>query len=144
MSLREFLFSILTGGIALGPMVFALFEYLHLAQNMDSAKKRLLVAFVSAVIGIAAWSLAIFLGYEDFPLTRSAAAEAIWQHGIVAGLSAFASSSVIHGFFTAKPHGTPLLPLLPLAENTAELVVGRCINCPENKCNDCPIGGVRG
>jgi hypothetical protein len=98
-TLQDFLLSVLGGSIALGPIVWAIFEKVDLFANMESLfTKRLWVAMVSGVFGLAAWGLAVFLGYLPSPAVAPEWAEAIWSNGVLTGLAAFTSSTVLHGF----------------------------------------------
>lgn len=96
MSLVDFLTSFLGGSIVLGPVVFAFFEYTTLLRDVHYKVKPLIVAIVSAAVGIALWGLAAYLGIVPMD-TKEVIAEAVWQYGIMTGVSAFMSSTVIHG-----------------------------------------------
>lgn len=54
MSLRDMLLSMLSGGIALGPVVFAIFEYFNLGTSVPLRWKRVLVAVVAGALGVSA------------------------------------------------------------------------------------------
>lgn len=98
MSLNEFLQQTLLSGAAVGAFVFAVFEYLNIAANMDMKWKRLLVAGVSTVISLLVWGLVLWLGYAPLPETRQAVAESIWLYGVGTALAAFGTSTIVHGF----------------------------------------------
>ena len=147
MSLASFLTSVLTGTLALGPAVFAVFEYLGLAASLAPERKRFVVAVVAAVLGVGTWSLAVNLGYVPVPADRGAIAEAIWQYGILAGGSAFTSSSLIHGF--VRRPGTLTLKAATSLYSSTGLVSGtvqalelnttplKCPKCPKAACGLC-------
>jgi hypothetical protein len=97
MSLRDFLMAVLGGSFAIGPIVYGAFEYFNALQDMQPKYKRLLVAALSGLLGLAAWGLAVALGYQPAPGATSGWAEAAWQYGILTGFAAFMSASLIHG-----------------------------------------------
>lgn len=97
MSLRDFLLSVIGGSFAIGPAVYAAIEYFNVFQTMQPKPKRLTVAAVSGALGLAAWGLAVALGYQPVPGAAAGWAEAAWQYGILTGFAAFMSATLIHG-----------------------------------------------
>lgn len=103
MTLRDFLVAILSGTIALGPVVYAIIEHFALFQAMEPKYKRLTVASVAGLLGLLAWGLAVALGYQPAPGAASGWAEAAWQYGILTGFAAFMSATLIHGNQKLQP-----------------------------------------
>ncbi len=100
MTLRLFVLAILSGSVALGPAIYALFEYVQwLKCNVPNDYKRVTVAVVSGLLGIGAWALALWLGWVEQPAIYSPefVLNGIWSYGVMAGLSAFTSSQILHG-----------------------------------------------
>jgi hypothetical protein len=97
MTLQAFLIAVLTGSIGLGPIVYYAFDHINWLKTISCERKRIAVAILSGVLGIATWSLAAFLGYVPVPVYRQEYAQAVWQYGILAGYAAFTSSQIAHG-----------------------------------------------
>lgn len=106
MSLRDFLLSLASGGIVLGPMLFALFET-ELNAVIPPKWRRLAVAVATGLIGLGAVALAYLFGYLDAPAERPLVwyAELAWQHGILLGASAFVGSQMAHDVFVRSRKG---------------------------------------
>jgi len=88
--------SVLSGGFALGPWLFTAFEYVPFLTHQSPAQKRMLVAVFAGVMSLSLWGLAIYLGYMPTPADRASFAEAVWTNGILSGLSAFTSCTLLH------------------------------------------------
>jgi hypothetical protein len=102
MELRSVIAAVLSGSIALGPMVFALFEYTRLIDKFPLEWKRVIIAAVSGLAGVLIWEFAVYMGYVAFPDSRQVVADAIWTHGVLTAFSAFTSATLIHGFKRGK------------------------------------------
>lgn len=112
MSLQEFLMAILGGSFAVGPTVFLAFEHIPCFTQIDAKYKRWIVALASGVLGVLAWTLALWLGYVDRPDIYSATyiANAFWMYGVMVGYSAFASATLIHGHAALSKQVVLFLP----------------------------------
>jgi hypothetical protein len=99
MTLKNLLLAILTGSFALGPIIFMAFERMAWFGCINTEAKRWVVAATSGVIGIAAWALALWLGYVDAPSAYSPEflVNGIWSNGILVGYSAFTGATLLHG-----------------------------------------------
>jgi hypothetical protein len=70
--------------------------------------KRLLVAGLSGIVGVGAWAAALWLGYIEVVDTMSTEyiVSNIWSYGVLTGLSAFASATLVHGHLAlGEQHG---------------------------------------
>lgn len=99
MELKDFLLSILGSGAAIGAGVFLMLEKIAAFNALDAEAKRWVVMLVSGVLGIAAWGVALFLGYIPAPdvWTPNFYAESVWKYGVMTGFVAFTSATLIHG-----------------------------------------------
>lgn len=100
MTLKLFVLAILSGSIALGPAVYALFEYVRWFRlTIPDEQKRLAVAVMSGVLGIGAWALALWFGWVEQPPVFSPefVLEGVWSYGVLIAYSAFTSSQLLHG-----------------------------------------------
>ena len=60
MTFRDFLLSILGGGIALGPIVFSLIRQYCALDAVPAKYRALVVAATTAVLSLAAWGIAVW------------------------------------------------------------------------------------
>jgi hypothetical protein len=97
MDLKGFLIALSSGGIALGPTIYLLFDRVSLCRKLSPKAKRFAVAFVSSALGLMGWTLAATFGFVPVPVDQAGYASIIWQSGIFTGFTAFMSSSLIHG-----------------------------------------------
>ena len=112
MTLQNFLLAILTGSFAIGPAIFMLLERLPALDAIHPEYKRWIVAAASAVMGLAAWALALWLGYVEEPPSYSPefVASGIWQYGVLVGYSAFTSATMLHGHLALSKNTVILTP----------------------------------
>lgn len=111
LSLQQFLVAVLGGTFALGPLFYWIIERTQERGlcNIEPQWRRLVVAIACGAAGLAAWSLAVWLGYIAGATGRQAIAESIWNYGILTGLSAFVGSQVTHSIKATPttPHIVP-------------------------------------
>jgi hypothetical protein len=115
---QAFVISVLSGGFALGPWLFTAFEYVTFLKQRPPAQKRMLVAVFAGVISLSLWGLAIYLGYMPAPADRAGFAEAIWSNGILSGLSAFTSCTLLHTVKLIQPTASPVGVVFPTTPTT--------------------------
>lgn len=100
MTLKLFIMAILSGSFALGPALYAAFEYLQwFKANISDEYKRVAVAVLAGVLGIGAWALALWLGWVNRPpmVSPEFLLDGFWTYGLMMALSAFTSSQLLHG-----------------------------------------------
>ena len=99
MTIRDFLMAILTGTLMIGPAIFVGLERLSYFARLDAELKRWVVAVVAGVVGVAAWGLALWLGYVEQPpiYTPEYVLNGVWSYGVLTGYSAFMSATLLHG-----------------------------------------------
>lgn len=167
MSFREMILSLLTGTIALGPLVFSAFNWVPQLKQIPFNQKRIWVAVASVTCAGLLYLIASFLGYIAVPDTRDAAVEQVWQYVLQAGLSGFTSATLLHGFQSktqdpakstsenpgkdlvdsgVQPIDTYLTPFgkprlsRPLLRDLIDM--RECNDCPARGCLSCPKGPV--
>jgi hypothetical protein len=103
-TLKDFLLAILTGSFGIGPVIFVAFERMAWFSQVSDEYKRWVVAGASGVLGVAAWGLALWLGYVEQPSTYSPeyVANGIWTYGILVGYSAFTAATLLHGHLAMR------------------------------------------
>ena len=143
MSLQSFLIAFMSGSLALGPAVFLLFERVDTYGRVSPLARRFLVAVVCARAGTGAWALAVYLGYQPGPATRQGMAEAIWQYGVLTGMAAFTSSTLIHGAYklSGQLYGPATMSFAKWLETNDDpelLHTIACVGCPGSDCTKCP------
>lgn len=104
MTLKDFILSILAGSFALGPIIFAACERIAAFGQLNAEAKRWVVAAASGIVGVAAWAIALWLGYVDQPTayTPDYVLSSVWTYGVLTGYSAFTSASLLHGRIALK------------------------------------------
>lgn len=121
MTLQAFLAAVLSGSIAMGPLVYALIEYAGVGSTLAPHWKRVAAAVLSGIVGICAWAVSFALGYISAPETAANVAEALWTHGVLSGFAAFTTATAIHGF-THSPKGLRLEKLAQYTDTLKPLV----------------------
>lgn len=109
MTLKLFIMAILSGSLALGPALYAAFEYVQwFKANISDDYKRLAVAVLSGGLGIGAWALALWLGWIERPpvVSPEFLLDGVWSYGLMMALSAFTSSQLLHGQLAKARPGT--------------------------------------
>jgi hypothetical protein len=98
LSLQSFVLAILTGSIGLGPALYLGFERIPFLTKLDPETKRWAVAGVAGALGVLLALLGRYMGFLDMPFaTGQDIINAIWNYGVLLGLSAFTSSQMVHG-----------------------------------------------
>ncbi len=83
----------------MGPILYQIFEKVTFFSEIESTlTKRVVLAAAAGVVSLAAWGLALWLGYMPQPSGNADWAEALWQNGILTAFSAFTSATLVHGY----------------------------------------------
>ena len=98
MNFRDFLLSVLGGGIALGPIVFGVIRQYCALDAVPAKYRALIVAAMTATLSLAAWGVAVWLGYVPTPITPQDTAEAVWTYGLLTGFAAYTSATALHSY----------------------------------------------
>src|ERR1043165_6665156 len=107
LTLKDFLLAVASGGIAIGPVLYALINYTNWLKALDPRLKRIAVIVLAGLIAVLARYLAARLGYTpDLTFDSTNIAEAFWSQSTAAALAAFGSSTILHGFTLKKPPET--------------------------------------